>query len=225
MKNYYEILEVDKNASKEVIDKAYRTLVKKYHPDLKNSDEKITSEEKIKQINEAYDVLSNELKRDEYNMTIQNNYISIDEYNKLINENNKLKNELNYIKNKFQKNDNYYYQKSTNYSQPNYTTNNYEYYNINQKDYNNTTKNNNYTMNLFNNILHSLKNLFILFFNYLIYVIVLFAVIIILKPPFIMEFLQSIGFRGIFMILIIIFLFFSLFIKNRLIKNIKLLNY
>ena len=44
MKNYYEILEVDKNASKEVIDKAYRTLVKKYHPDLKNSDEKITSE-------------------------------------------------------------------------------------------------------------------------------------------------------------------------------------
>ena len=34
MKNYYQILEVDQRASKEVIEKAYRTLVKKYHPDL-----------------------------------------------------------------------------------------------------------------------------------------------------------------------------------------------
>ena len=34
MKNYYEILEVDKNASEEVIEKAYKTLAKKYHPDL-----------------------------------------------------------------------------------------------------------------------------------------------------------------------------------------------
>ena len=32
--NYYKILEVDKNASPEVIEKAYKTLVKKYHPDL-----------------------------------------------------------------------------------------------------------------------------------------------------------------------------------------------
>ena len=34
MKNYYEILEVNKKASKEVIEKAYKVLVKKYHPDL-----------------------------------------------------------------------------------------------------------------------------------------------------------------------------------------------
>ena len=34
MKNYYEILEVNENASKEVIDKAYKVLAKKYHPDL-----------------------------------------------------------------------------------------------------------------------------------------------------------------------------------------------
>ena len=32
--NYYEILEVNKNASPEIIEKAYKTLVKKYHPDL-----------------------------------------------------------------------------------------------------------------------------------------------------------------------------------------------
>lgn len=35
MKNYYKILEVDKNASNEVIKVAYKSLVKKYHPDLK----------------------------------------------------------------------------------------------------------------------------------------------------------------------------------------------
>ena len=37
MKNYYEILEVDKNASQEVIEKAYRALAKKYHTDLPNT--------------------------------------------------------------------------------------------------------------------------------------------------------------------------------------------
>ena len=44
MKNYYEILEVNENASKEVIDKAYKVLAKKYHPDLqeeKNKNEKL----------------------------------------------------------------------------------------------------------------------------------------------------------------------------------------
>ena len=34
MKNYYDILEVNRRASKEVIEKAYKVLVKKYHPDL-----------------------------------------------------------------------------------------------------------------------------------------------------------------------------------------------
>ena len=77
MKDYYKILEVDKNASGEIIDKAYKTLAKKYHPDLQNSsktsDEKISqynkdkikqkNEEKMKEINEAYEVLSNDFKR------------------------------------------------------------------------------------------------------------------------------------------------------------------
>ena len=56
MKNYYEILEVDKNASDEIIKVAYKALVKKYHPDLKEGNAKINAEDKIKQINEAYDI-------------------------------------------------------------------------------------------------------------------------------------------------------------------------
>ena len=48
MKNYYEILEVDSKASPEVIEKAYKTLVKKYHPDLQNAINKNEYEEKMK---------------------------------------------------------------------------------------------------------------------------------------------------------------------------------
>ena len=40
MKNYYEILEVDKNASDDMIKLAYKSLVKKYHPDLMNTEDK-----------------------------------------------------------------------------------------------------------------------------------------------------------------------------------------
>ena len=54
MKNYYEILEVDKNASEEVIEKAYKTLAKKYHPDLQNNS---NCQDKMRQINEAYEIL------------------------------------------------------------------------------------------------------------------------------------------------------------------------
>ena len=68
MKNYYEILEINEKASQEVIDKIYKVLVKKYHPDLQeNIDTKTKYEEKIKEINEAYEVLSNPEKRLEYN--------------------------------------------------------------------------------------------------------------------------------------------------------------
>lgn len=66
MSNLYEILEVSQKASKEVIDKAYHVLAKKYHPDLQKDDEKKKAEEKMKQINEAYEILSNEEKRKQY---------------------------------------------------------------------------------------------------------------------------------------------------------------
>ena len=63
-KNYYETLGVDKNASQDDIKKAYRTLVKKYHPDLHPGD--AAAAEKFKEINEANEVLSDEKKRKQY---------------------------------------------------------------------------------------------------------------------------------------------------------------
>ena len=71
MKTLYEILEVSENASKEVIEKAYRVLAKKYHPDLQPEEQKQKAEETIKKINEAYAILSNEEKRKEYDETLE----------------------------------------------------------------------------------------------------------------------------------------------------------
>ena len=63
-KNYYETLGVDKNATQDDIKKAYRNLVKKYHPDLHPGDS--AAAEKFKEINEANEVLSDEKRRKEY---------------------------------------------------------------------------------------------------------------------------------------------------------------
>ena len=98
-KNYYDILEVNKNASQEIIEKAYKTLVKKYHPDLQDNNLKNEYEEKIKLINEAFEVLSNSEKRKNYDLNLKQTEFSVEDYNNLINENLKLKNEINYLKN------------------------------------------------------------------------------------------------------------------------------
>ena len=63
-KDYYKILEVDKSASQEEIKKSYRKLAKKYHPDLHPDDK--NSQEKFKEINEAYEVLGDEKKKKQY---------------------------------------------------------------------------------------------------------------------------------------------------------------
>jgi molecular chaperone DnaJ len=64
-RDYYEILEIQKNASEDEIKKAYRKMAIKYHPD-KNPGDK-AAEEKFKEAAEAYEVLSNPEKRQRYN--------------------------------------------------------------------------------------------------------------------------------------------------------------
>ena len=59
----YAILGIEKNASEDEIKKAYRKLAKKYHPDVNKTKE---AEEKFKQINDAYSILSDPKKRQNY---------------------------------------------------------------------------------------------------------------------------------------------------------------
>ena len=63
-KDYYKILGVDRKASEEDIRKAYRKLAKQYHPDYNPNNR--GAEEKFKEINEAYEVLSDQKKRSHY---------------------------------------------------------------------------------------------------------------------------------------------------------------
>ena len=81
MKNYYELLEVSEKASPEVIKKAYITLVKKYHPDLQPENEKKSAEKKIKEINEAYEVLSDKTKKESYDRKLQMQRVKEEHYN------------------------------------------------------------------------------------------------------------------------------------------------
>lgn len=63
-RDYYEVLGVSKTATQDELKKAYRKLARKYHPDLNKDNPE--AEEKFKECNEAYDVLSDEQKRAQY---------------------------------------------------------------------------------------------------------------------------------------------------------------
>ncbi|QQG46900.1 MAG: molecular chaperone DnaJ [Candidatus Azosocius agrarius] len=76
--DYYSVLNINKNASEAEIKKSYRRLAMKYHPDRNKGD--ISAEEKFKKISEAYDVLSDPVKKKSYDtyghVGIDQNYSS-----------------------------------------------------------------------------------------------------------------------------------------------------
>ena len=98
-KNYYDELEVSKTASKEVIEKAYKVLAKKYHPDSTTQEDKAASEERFKAINEAYNTLSDDFKRKEYDKELEESSptISYEEYEYVLNKNRNLEDEIDYL--------------------------------------------------------------------------------------------------------------------------------
>ena len=96
MKNYYEELEVSRNASSEVINRAYKVLAKKYHPDSTAEDKKL-AEERFKKITEAYEVLSNEQKRAEYDKTLTPE-IDSEKFNKVLQDNKIMAEQLSNLK-------------------------------------------------------------------------------------------------------------------------------
>ena len=62
-RDYYEVLGVDKSADQDTIKKAYRTLAKKYHPDINKAPDAV---DKFKEVQEAYEILSDESKKSLY---------------------------------------------------------------------------------------------------------------------------------------------------------------
>ncbi len=72
MKDYYESLGISKDTSKDDVKKAYKKLARKYHPDLNPNNKE--AEEKFKEVSVAYEILSDDEKRKEYDLGKQQSY-------------------------------------------------------------------------------------------------------------------------------------------------------
>lgn len=105
MKNYYEELEVSRHASSEVINKAYKTLAKKYHPDSTKENKEL-AEERFKEISEAYETLSDTEKRKKYDEQLNTfePIIDVNKYNQLVKDNQFLSSEISRLKNNYSAN-------------------------------------------------------------------------------------------------------------------------
>lgn len=79
LKNYYQLLGLQSDASKEEIKKAYRTYATKYHPDKQHGDKFF--EERFKEVKEAYDILSDDNKKAAYDLKIDNKSNRSSNYN------------------------------------------------------------------------------------------------------------------------------------------------
>ena len=119
--NYYEVLEISETATDKEIKKSYKQLVKKFHPDVFDGNKEI-ADKKIKQLNEAYEILSNPESRKKYDDSLQNSTIE------------NIKSDLqNYVHNsEFEHSKpNIYHSYENTYYRRNYTTN---YYGISRDD-------------------------------------------------------------------------------------------
>lgn len=194
MKNYYEILEVHPKASEEIIKKIYKLKIKQNHPDLFQGEEKTKAEEITKELTEAYNVLSNEEKRKNYDLELNQNEADnstniTKQYENIISslksENEYLKNILsskNELINNFLEDKNIYQASNSEQNiQPNYI--NTKYYNQNP---NIPEQKNNY----FRYILYDLKQIafkiisLIVFFGTLILILSILTKNNFFKAPF-----------------------------------------
>ena len=90
MTNYYDVLNVHKNSTKEEIKNSYKKLAMKYHPD-KNMNNKKEAEKKFKEVAEAYEVLSDDKKKYEYDNgrnIVLNNQNPFDIFSHMFNDRN-----------------------------------------------------------------------------------------------------------------------------------------
>ena len=142
-KNFYDILEVSRFASSEVIEKAYKTLAKKYHPDLQPEELKKDAENNMKKLNEAYEVLSNENKRKDYDLHLKQIELEKEQARQRTDD---------YNKNSDAQNHNY----TNNVNNSSNIYNNHNNYNVSQ-DSNNTTNSIN-KEEIYNKVAQEYKN-------------------------------------------------------------------